>query len=132
MSSNDTPAISHCPPDASISERPGKGHTLECPAHLHPHTHNRDVSEEPDAFLAWLEPRDADQAAPVRVQIVVLAVDRAVWPDEDQRVVHEPIELSRVAGQLRSAKGRLARAQRGFGRLKLQFYGRHLSDESLS
>jgi len=121
VSSNDTPAISHCPPDASISERPGKGHTLERPAHLHAHTHHRDVSEELDAFLAWLETRDADQAAPVRVQIVVLAVDRSVWPDEDKRIVHEPVELSHIAGQLRSAKGSLAGAQRGFGRLKLRF-----------
>ena len=131
VSGNDTPAISLCAPDASISERAGKGHTLERPAHLHAHTHHRDVSKELDPFLAWLETRDAHQTAAMGIQVILLAVHRSVWPDEDKRVVHKPIELSHIAGQLRSAKVCLARAQRAFGRLKLRFYRRHLSDDSL-
>src|SRR5512132_1830899 len=62
VSSNDAPAIRLRAPDACISERPSKGRTLECPAHLHPDAHHGDVSKKLDAFLAWLQTRDAHQA----------------------------------------------------------------------
>lgn len=44
------------------------------------------------------------------VEIILLAVDGAVWASEDKRVVDEPIELSHIAGELRLAK-------RGFARM---------------
>jgi hypothetical protein len=104
MSGNYTPAIRLCAPDASISERPGKGLALECPAHFHPHAHYGDVSKTLYAFLAWLKTRDAHETTPVSVQIILLSVDCAVWAGEHKRVVHKPIELSHIAGELRLAK----------------------------
>jgi hypothetical protein len=104
MSSNYTPAIRLGAPDTSISERPGKGLTLECPAHFHTHAHYGDVSKALDAFLAWLETRDAHETTPVSVQIILFSIDCAVWASEDKRVVYEAIEFSHIAGELRLAK----------------------------
>jgi hypothetical protein len=104
VSSNYTPAIRPCAPDTSISKRPGKGLTLECPAHFHPHAHYGDVSKTLDPFLAWLKTRDPHETTPVSVQIILLSVDRAVWAGENKRVVDEPIELSHIAGELRLPK----------------------------
>jgi hypothetical protein len=104
VSSNYTPAIRLCAPDASISERPGKGLTLECPAHFHPHADYGDVSKTLDAFLAWLKTHDAHETTPVSVQVILLSADCAVWAGEDKRVVYEPIELSHIARELRLPK----------------------------
>ena len=108
MPGNDAPTIRPCPPNASVSERPRKGCTFERPGHLHANAHDADVPNALDVLLTWLETRDADQAAPVRVQIVLLSVDRAVWPDENKLVVQEPVELLDIAGELSLAKRFLA------------------------
>ena len=104
MSSNYTPTIRLYAPDASISKRPSKGLTLECPAHFHPDTHYGDVSKTLNTFLAWLKTRDAHETTLVSVQIILLSVDCAVWAGEDKRVVYEPIELSHIACELRLPK----------------------------
>jgi hypothetical protein len=104
VSSNYTPAIRPCAPDTSISEWPGKGLTLECSAHFHPHAHHGDVAKTLDAFLAWLKTRDAHETTPVSVQIILLSVYCAVWAGENKRVVYEPIELSHITGELRLPK----------------------------
>jgi hypothetical protein len=62
------------------------------------------VSKTLDAFLAWLKTRNAHEATPVSVQIILLSVHCAVWAGEDKRVVYEPIELSHIAGELRLPK----------------------------
>jgi len=110
VTSNDAPTIIVCAPDACISERSGKGLTVEGPGQLHPHAHDRDVSKTLDAFLAWLESRNADGATPMRLEIILLAVDRAVRAGENKRVIDEPTELPHIAGELRLPKRCLARA----------------------
>ncbi len=109
MPGNDTPSIHFFAPDACISERSSEGRTLECPGHLHAHAYDGDFSKALDSFFARLQPRDANDATPVGVEIILLAVDGAVGASEDKRVVDEPIELSHIAGELRLAKRGFAR-----------------------
>ena len=89
----------------------GERRTAEGAGHLHPHTHHGDVAESLDALLARLEARDADEALPVRVQIIRFPIDRAVRAGEDKRVVHQTIERRNVARELGAPEGRLAGAQ---------------------
>jgi hypothetical protein len=108
VSGNDTPPIAFVAPDACISERPSEVRTFERAGHLHAHAHDGDFPESLDSFFARHQTRDSNKAAPVGVEIILLAVDGAVGAGENERVVDEPIELAHIAGELRLAKRCLA------------------------
>jgi hypothetical protein len=110
VSRNYAPAISLCAPYAGVSEWPGEGTAFKRPAHFHSDAHHSDVPKALDPFLAGIEAGDADQTASMRVQIILLGVNRAVWAREHERIVHEAVELRHVAGELRLAERCLARA----------------------
>jgi hypothetical protein len=67
------------------------------------------VSKVLDALLARIESGDSDQTTPVSIEIILFSVDRAIRPGEDERVVHEPVELLHITSELRLPERRLAR-----------------------
>jgi hypothetical protein len=108
VSGNDAPGISMRTPDAGISEWSRKRRAFERPSHFHANAHDRDMPEMLDSFLARVETSDVDDTAPVPIQIVLLTIDSSVWSGEDERIVHQPVELVYITRELRSPQRRLA------------------------
>ena len=97
MASDNAPPVRSAMPDPRVAKGTGERCALEGPAHRHVNADHNGIAEVLDVLLDGLELGDPDCALMVRVEIILLAVQSAVGPGEDEGVIEQCGECRDVA-----------------------------------